>query len=148
MKHSTILVLAVAVSAMGLTAVHAMDDPIAARQEAMKSVGGATRTLAGITKGETEFDAAKVVEAFTTMNEVAKKYASLFPEGSETGGDTEAAPAIWSDRAGFDAAVVKFEADTAAAIAAAPADAAALGPVFGQVAGNCKACHEVYRIDK
>ena len=71
-----------------------------------------------------------------------------FPEGSETGMETEAAPAIWSDRAGFDAAVAKFKAAADAGVAAAPADLDGLKAVFGPLTQNCGACHETYRLKK
>ncbi|MCC2097296.1 MAG: cytochrome c, partial [Hyphomicrobiales bacterium] len=55
---------------------------------------------------------------------------------------------IWEDMDGFKAAVEKMRGDLDAAIAAAPQDKAAFMPVFQQVAGNCGACHEAYRIKK
>lgn len=123
-------------------------DPIAERQQAMKSVGGAMRVVGGMARGTTDFDAMAALEAFQTMNEVAGRYASLFPEGSETGGDTEAKETIWTDRAGFEAEVAKFETATAAAIAAAPQDLDSFRAVFGPVGQSCGSCHEGYRIDK
>lgn len=134
--------------AAGLVSAPAQADPIADRQAAMKKVGDAMRVVGGMMRGQRDYDAAAALAAFTAMNESASIYAGLFPEGSETGGDTEAAPTIWTDRAGFEAAVAKFESDTAAAIAAAPGDMDAFRPVFGRVAANCQSCHETYRIDK
>lgn len=133
--------------AAGLAAAPAGANPIEDRQAAMKQVGDAMKVVGAMMRGQRDYDAAAALAAFAAMNESAARYAGLFPEGSETGGDTEAAPAIWSDRAGFEEAVAKFESDTAAAVAAAPADMDAFRPVFGQVASNCKACHETYRID-
>lgn len=137
----------ISVSALPVAPVSAQD-AIAERQQAMKSVGGAMRVVGGMARGQVDFDAAAALEAFETMNEVAGRYGSLFPEGSETGGDTEAKDTIWSDRAGFEAEVAKFESATAAAIAAAPQDLESFRAVFGPVGQSCGSCHEGYRIDK
>lgn len=123
-------------------------DPIGSRKAEMKKVGGAMGTLVKMAKGQMDFDATGALNALKTMNEVASGFGELFPEGSETGGKTTASPKIWSDSAGFTAAVAKFETDTASAIANAPADQAAIGATLGLVGGNCKACHETYRIKK
>ena len=121
-------------------------DPIADRKAAMKGVGGAMGKLVAMVRGQADFDAQAALEAFTTMNNATNGFVDLFPEGTETGGKTTASAKIWEDPAGFEAAVDKFAADTAAAIAAAPADLDAMKAVFGPVAGNCNACHQVYRI--
>lgn len=131
-----------------LVASVSAQDAIAERQQAMKSVGGAMRVVGGMARGKTDFDAMAALEAFQTMNEVAGRYASLFPEGTETGGDTEAKETIWTDRTGFEAEVAKFESATAAAIAAAPQDLDSFRAVFGPVGQSCGSCHEGYRIDK
>jgi cytochrome c556 len=99
-------------------------------------------------KGAVPFDADKAVGVFKTMNDVAARYANYFPAGSDTGNDTEAAPAIWAKPAEFKAAVAKFEKDTAAAMAAKPATVAAFGQQFGMVTANCKSCHEAFRLKK
>lgn len=139
--------LVIAATAIVVTAGIAMaQDPIADRKAAMKSVGGAAKAASAMLKGEMDYDAAKALEALTTMNAVAKTFGTLFPEGTETGGETTAKDTIWSDRAGFDAAVAKFEADTAAGVSAAPADLDAFKVAFGAVGENCGACHKVYRI--
>jgi cytochrome c556 len=143
----TITAFILAASAMVATVAIAAE-PQEMRQESMKAVGGATGALSKMAKGETPFDAAAAVAAFTTMNTVAKTYADLFPAGSETGFETEASPKIWEAIDDFKAKVAKFEADTAAAAAMTFADAGAVGAALGTVAGNCKACHEVYRVMK
>ena len=75
------------------------------------------------------------------------RYNALHTAG-KTGGDTEAAPAIWEKPAEFEAALVKYQDDTQAAIDAAPQDVDAFKQAFGQVAQDCKGCHEDFRIDK
>ena len=72
---------------------------------------------------------------------------TLYPENSKTGGETTAAPKIWEDQAGFKAAFVKFETESAAA-ATASTDLASFRTAFGGVTKNCGSCHELYRIKK
>lgn len=142
------LLLAICGLAFATSAVFA--DPIADRQALMKANGKALGSIAPIVKGEKDFDAALVMEALTKLAEDAQKMdpAVLWPAGSETGGETTSAPAIWEDPAAFQAAIDKFQADTAAAVAAAPADLDALKAQFGAVASNCGGCHEKFRIKK
>ncbi|MEO1748450.1 MAG: cytochrome c [Pseudomonadota bacterium] len=145
-SKSAKIALATIVALTAGSAVVTAQDAIAERKAAMKSVGGAMRTLVGFARGQADYDAAAALAAFTTMNEVAGRYGDLFPEGSEAGGDTKAAPAIWTDRAGFDAEVAKFQVNTASAIDAAPADVDAFRAVFGPVGASCGSCHEKYQL--
>jgi len=139
--------LVVAGLGLGLTAVFAQSNAISERRDAMKAVGAATRDGAAIAKGEAAFDAAKVQSIFKVYADVAKKMPALYPENSKTGGETTAAPKIWEDQAGFKAAFVKFETESAAA-AAASTDLASFRTAFGGVTKNCGSCHELYRIKK
>jgi len=123
-------------------------DAIADRKAAMKNVGMAMGAAVKMLKGQMDYDPVVASLAFATMNNAAFGLTSMFPKGSETGGETTASPKIWSDMDGFSSAVDKFQADTAAAIAAKPADMDAFKAVFGKAAGNCKSCHEGYRISK
>ena len=99
-------------------------------------------------KGEMEFNAVAAELVLRTMNTAALGFGELFPDGSNAGGDTTAAPSIWEDRAGFDAAIAKFASDTASGIAAKPANLDAFKAAFGAAASNCGACHKAYRVKK
>ncbi|WP_306118160.1 MULTISPECIES: cytochrome c [unclassified Roseitalea] len=142
-RQSTIAAMIVAATAA--TAV-AQDDVIEQRQQLMKDNGQAMRVLVPMARGQAEYDAEAALAAFVSIRDSALVFGDLFPEGSETGGDTRAKPEIWSDREGFDAAVAAFIDDTEAAVAAAPADLDAFRPVFGAMAQNCGDCHEVYQV--
>lgn len=145
MKNVMIALSAAAVLFAGVA--HA--DVISDRQAIMKQKNGASMgALAKMVKGEVEYDPAAAVAAFQTMRDGITNFADLFPADSMQGGETTAAPKIWEDMDGFKAAIVKFETDLDAAIAANPQDKAAFMPVFGAVAGNCKSCHEAYRVMK
>src|SRR5690606_40123173 len=54
-------------------------------------------------RGQAQFDGAAATAAFEAIAAASKDYGDLFPEGSETGGQTEALPAIWENKADFDA---------------------------------------------
>jgi cytochrome c556 len=131
----------------GLAVAVAQGDPIAQRKEMMKAVGGVTRDAAAMVKGEAPFDLAKAQRTFTVYADTARKFGGLFPDSSKTGGDTTAAPKIWEDMAGFKAGLAKWEKESTDA-AAAVKDLDSLKAAFGNVAKNCGACHETYRIKK
>lgn len=122
--------------------------PIEDRQAIMKANGRDTKMAADMLKGVVPFDAAAAGKILGNYVTGAKAFGKLFPAGSDKGAETEAAPAIWAKPADWKAAVAKFEADTAAAAALKPADAAAFGKAFGMVTANCKSCHEGFRIKK
>ena len=115
------------------------------RQAAMKANGGHAKALGNFAKGTTAYDQAKVLAALQGMKSATAGFTDYFPEGSE-GGKTKAAPAIWSNRAGFNAAFAKFQGAVDAAIAAQPASAAQLQPLFGAIGQACGGCHEAFRL--
>lgn len=133
----------------GLGSVNAADDPIATRQAIMSSVGAAAGLGGGMMKGGIDYTPAAGKAAIAAMRAASVSFGDYFPEGSESG-DTEAAPAIWSNRAGFDAEIAKFVAASEKAMAASgrpgPADFDAFKAVFGPVLGSCKSCHEGFRV--
>jgi cytochrome c556 len=140
--------LLAAVMVTGLaTAALAQADVIKERQQTMKGVGGATKDPGAMLKGEAPFDVEKVQKALATYQAAAKKMPGLFPENSQTGGDTTASPKIWSDMAGFKAAFAKFEADATKASAEIK-DEATFKANFPGVLKNCGGCHETYRVKK
>jgi cytochrome c556 len=142
------LFLALSALAFATSAVQA--DAIADRKALMKERGQIVGGLSKMAKGETPFDAEAVKTQLAALNANAAKFdiAVLFPAGSETGGETTAAPAIWSDPAGFQAAADKLNAAVKAAVDAPPADVAALGAALGPIGQACGGCHETFRIKK
>ena len=107
-----------AMFAPNLSVVVAADDPIAARQAAMKALGGALRG------GDLDTVASKAAELKL-----------LFPEGSVS--DTsEASPKIWEEWDDFIAIFDKLEADAKA------------GASVPELGASCKACHDNYRVKK
>ena len=86
------MVAAVAAITIGVSAVVAQSDPIAARKGLMKNMGGATKTGAQMAKGEIPYDQAKANEVLATYIDVSAKMPDLFPATSKTGGETTASP--------------------------------------------------------
>lgn len=134
--------------AMFASTAFASEDPISTRQNIMKSNGAAAGALFKMVKGEIEYDALTAELALREIFAGAVAFPTLFPEGSETGGDTRASPEIWKDKAGFEATALKLETAALAAIPAAKSGLDELKATLGSVAENCQACHEKYRLEK
>ncbi len=132
-------------------AADAADDtmsPQEERHELMESVKEAAQVVGPMLQGKEDFDAEAAMAALNVWADVGGKFGDLFPEGTETGYDTEAAPAIWEDREGFNAALMKWRDATAAAIAAGPQTLDDARAVIGPAFDTCKNCHDDYRIEK
>ncbi len=71
---------------------------------------------------------------------------SMFPDGTQTGHDTHALPAVWSDRAGFEKAAETFwiQADKLAVLAEAN-DKAGFATQYTATTQACGACHRNFR---
>ncbi|WP_062014216.1 cytochrome c [Aureimonas sp. AU4] len=143
--HKVLAVVAAGLLTIGSSALAQNLDVIKERQQVMKMNAQAAKQANSIIKGETPYDAAKADELFRMLNDDARKFATLFPEDSKTGGKTEAAPAIWEKPAEFKAANDKFIADTQAAVDAKPQDVASFEASFKTVAANCQSCHQQFR---
>ena len=127
------------------TNVIGQDDPIAVRQASMKQVGDASKILGNMLKGKTDYSAEAAQQALTQIRDAVAIFIENFPEGSDTG-KTEAAPKIWEDMEGFQAASAKFMKDADEAIEPAGENLDGLKASFGKVAANCKSCHQAYRL--
>jgi cytochrome c556 len=134
--------LAVVTAAAG---AYAVEDPIFTRKALMGANGAAAGAATAMIKEEVAFHPGVAKSVFATLRAVAYSYGDNFPPGSDQG-ETKASPKIWEDAAGFAAALTKFQQDADAALAANPQDLDAFKAAFGQVAGNCKACHDAFRL--
>ena len=128
---------------LGLGSGGAADDPIAARQALMKANGKDTKAVFDIVKGAAPFSLETVQTALNQYIETAEKGPALFPEGSDKG-KTQALPAIWQNKADFDARFAKLGEDSKAALAAIK-DQATFKANYQPVLKNCNGCHETYR---
>ena len=110
----------------------------------MKNDGIAAKKLFDMAKGAVPFDLAVAQASLKTLAEGATKTPTLFPDNSKTGGGTAALPAIWENKADFNARFAKFSKDVAAALAAT-VDEASFKKVAPAVFENCGGCHELYK---
>lgn len=145
-----IRILIVAALVLGPSiAVSAADEAlIETRQNIMDSMREATRAAGNMVRGETEFDAVLAELAMRTIFTAAAGVPGYFPEGTETGGDTEALPAIWENKEDFEERFAAMQADAWAAVEPAKQDLETFTPAFQAVATHCGDCHELYRLDR
>jgi cytochrome c556 len=150
MKRSG-LVMAAALVAGGFALVGALggasaqtptspDEIIATRQAGFKHVGDLFNAMKkGIDGG---LDVAQFASGAKEISDFGKKIPTLFPPGTETGHDTHAQPAIWTDRATFDqnAGNMSTEAGKLAEVAAS-GDKAAFAAQWQKTGGTCGSCH-------
>jgi cytochrome c556 len=116
------------------------------RQDLMKQFNGVGRTLGGMVRGTTPYDAATANAQLQILVDGAAKIPGLFPPGSNMDSataKTQALPTVWSDTPGFQAAAAKLGTDAKAAQAAT--DQASFTTAFQTVQADCGACHKAYR---
>ncbi|MBT8102518.1 MAG: cytochrome c [Gammaproteobacteria bacterium] len=126
----------------------AKEDPREKRQELMESVRDAAKPVGKMLKGDTEFDADVIMASLSTWEQVSAVFGDHFPEGTETGMETEAAPAIWEDREGFEQARADWRNAVLLAIDAAPQTLDEARTTVGPIFNECKNCHDNYRIEE
>ncbi|SDR64265.1 Cytochrome c556 [Rhizobiales bacterium GAS113] len=119
-------------------------DVIAQRRALMHDDGVAAKKLFDMAKGNAPFDLAIAQASLKTLANGAEKTPLLFPDDSKTGGGTAALPAIWENKADFNARFAKFSKDVAEAIATTQ-DEASFKAVAPRVFENCGGCHELYK---
>ena len=118
-------------------------DVIAERRAGLKRMGQHMEAMKPV--AEARGDVRALTPRIDDMIAWYRGLPALFPEGSGTG-DTKALPAIWSDRAGFEAADQKLlgQLDVLKA-AATSGDPAAFATAFQATGPACGGCHRPYR---
>lgn len=135
---------AVVAGLVAATAAYAQTNVIQQRRAAMKAIGEQTEIGASILKGKVPFSTEKAQLIFQTYKDKMVGFDKLFPPGSDTG-ETKATAAVWSDRAGFDAGIAKFNKAVADNAAKGVVDEASFKAAFTAVAENCRSCHQTYK---
>jgi cytochrome c556 len=137
------IALAAVIAGLGITAVVAQGDPIAARKALMKENGAQSRVAREMIEGKQPFDLAKAKHVLATFAGVHDKAMNLWPDTSKAG-DTASLPAVWENKADFDAKLVKFSTD-AKASEAKVTDLDSFKAVMGDIGKECGGCHNTYR---
>jgi len=138
------IVLAVAVVALGVTAVVAQSDPIATRKALMKDNGKQSGVAKAMIEGKEPFDLAKAKVVLATFAAVYDKGKNLWPDNSKSGGDTASLPAIWENKADFEAKLAKLSSDAKAKDAGVK-DLDSFKAAMGDIGKDCGGCHNTYR---
>src|ERR1700722_7644752 len=139
------IALCAAIMLAGLSAARADGlDPIAVRQAAFSLNNGDFAFIRSVVAAKGDVKPLEVPAS--AIAKWAAVIPTMFPKGTETGGNTKALPEIWSDQAGFQEIAMAAN-DAATKLAPAPkagdveewaADAKLLGE-------QCGPCHKGYR---
>ncbi len=131
------------------TSVTVAQDPISKRRDFMKgSVGPGAKASGEMIKGEKPYDAAAAAAAASKIASGWEEFAKNFPKGSETGGETRAAPKIWETFSDFDEKGKALAKAAGVAAAEAPKGLDAFKAAWGEVGKTCKGCHDLYLLPK
>jgi cytochrome c556 len=119
-------------------------DPIKTRQAGQDLVAG---TFAGVKAVITLKGDVKTLEGpGKAIQKWALVFPTLFPAGTDKG-DTKAAPAIWTDQAGFQKdAEALSAAGGKLAMAAKAGDETAVAAAYKEIGEACGACHKDFRL--
>jgi cytochrome c556 len=147
MRYGTAALAAAAIMFATAAASAGEDKPAAGviegRQAAMRMSGAVLGAMKGaIDRGDDVKNQGFPASALASW---AKAIPGMFPAGS-AGPDSGALPAVWSDRAGFEAAAAAYAAAAGKLGDAARAgDTAAFAAAWTQVRATCGGCHDKYK---
>ena len=134
------------VSGVALAEFGKPEEAIYYRKAVMTIIAQHFGHIAGMIKGQMPYDQSKVKKDTAIIATMSKlPWEAMLMPGSDKG-DTTLKPAVMVDKDAFTARAKQFEG--AAKKLAETAKSGGLDDVkaqFGQVAMNCKACHETYR---
>lgn len=142
------LSLAVVVICAASGLAFAAGDPIKERQDLMKGNGDAVKAVTAMLKGEKPYDAKAAAAAMKSIGGSLDKFVTLFPTGSEKGGDTAAKPEIWANKADFETIAKATKENAAKAEKASAGGLDSFKAAMVDVGKGCKGCHEKYRVEK
>ena len=119
-------------------------DPIAVRQAGYALQGGDFAYIRSVVKEKGDVKQLEVPAK--AIGKWAAVIPTLFPKGTETGGNTKALPKIWSDPAGFKEIGMKLvQASDKLATDAKAGDADLVASDTKLMGEQCGACHKSYR---
>jgi cytochrome c556 len=140
---AVIVLAAMGLAPMGMANADGID-PIAVRQAGFSLNNGDFAFIRSVVAAKGDVKPLEVPAR--AMVKWAAVIPTLFPKGSETGGDTKALPEIWSDQAGFQKAAASLgEAAGKLATDAKAGDAELVAADAKALGEQCGACHKAYR---
>ncbi|HMM85513.1 cytochrome c [Azohydromonas sp.] len=123
------------------------DDAVKYRKGVLFAMGQHFGRIGAMAQGRVPFDAKMAADNADIVATLSKLPFAGFVDGTDKG-DTRALPAIWTERAKFDAAAGKMQEEVAKLAAAAKSNNLdQLKAAFGPAAQSCKACHDNFRKD-
>jgi cytochrome c556 len=137
------------VASQGVPAGSSAAAVIETRQAGFKKMGAALKALGDQVKLAAP-DPAVLARAAAAIAAGAEAQREWFPTGSgpESGGETDALPGIWTDRARFDDLALKLAAESKGLVErVAGGDSAAIAAQVKAVGAACSACHKSFRAD-
>lgn len=142
-----ILAAALALPTVALAA-DPVQDTIEARQGFYKLLGANMGVLAGMAKGEIDYDAAAAQTAADNMGTLTSyNLGHLYMPGTSSADSdkTRALPNIWEDFGGVQEKGAAFVAAVKAMQGVAGAGKDQMAGALGALGGSCKGCHDTYR---
>jgi cytochrome c556 len=145
----TIVLTAALLFGAGVALAQSPQEQVEKTQLAMKSNLTSAIALSKIAKGENPYDKATVDKALAELDDVAKRFPSLFPESIKglrpAKGEFSASPKGWTERAAFETASANFVKAVGEAKAKMK-DEAGLKATFPELNKVCMGCHEQFRV--
>jgi cytochrome c556 len=133
----------------GVSLAQSPQEQVEKTQVAMKSNLTSAIALSKIAKGDNPYDQAAVDKALAELDDVAKRFPSLFPESIKglkpKQGDFSASPKVWAERADFEASSAAFVKAVSQAKANIK-DVNSLKAEFSELNKQCVGCHEKFRV--
>lgn len=124
------------------------EDVLTARHGYMKMLALNMGPLAGMAKGEIDYDEAAASNAAANIEALTKyRVPALFIEGTANGDmeGSDALPAIWEKPEDFAQKFAALGEASAGASDAVKGGQANIGPVLEKLGGACKDCHDDFR---
>jgi cytochrome c556 len=110
----------------------------------MKENGRQSGIAREMIEGKQPFDLAKAKAVLANFAAVHDKGKNLWPDNSKSGGDTASLPAIWENKADFEAKLAKLSTDAKAQDPGVK-DLDSFKAAMAEVGKDCGGCHNTYR---
>lgn len=145
----TIVLTGTLLLGVGMALAQSPQEQVDKTQLAMKSNLASAIVLSDISRDKKPYEQAAVDKALAELDDVAKRFPSLFPESIKglkpTKGEYSASPKIWTERADFEAHAATFMKAVGRAKANIK-DVNSLKAEFPELNKQCLGCHEKFRV--